>query len=241
MPVLALTKTRVVVLAAPAVVAASFTPLSLSPFVWYEGDGISLSNGASVSQWDDLSGNARHLTQATGSLQPTYQTNQLNTKPVIRFDGTDDVLSTANQSPGITTGDYTIAVVAKAPASLSGYHAMTSYGSETPAWYFNGAGEDLYHGGDHNFGVTLSVSTWYTFVVARTAGTLACFINGTDTGTNPTASASIGNGSPFHCGAGGGAASLGTDLAAVLWMTSAITSGDRVSLQNYWRTKYAHY
>jgi len=50
-------------------------------------------NGSTVSQWDDKSGNARHASQPTSSLQPTYNTTGLNSKPTIDFDGTDDFFS----------------------------------------------------------------------------------------------------------------------------------------------------
>jgi hypothetical protein len=44
-----------------------------------------LSNGSAVATWDDESGNNSDATQATGGLQPTYQTNVLNSLPVVRF------------------------------------------------------------------------------------------------------------------------------------------------------------
>jgi hypothetical protein len=49
-------------------------------------------NGATVSQWNDLSGNNRHLTQSTGSLQPLYITSGAGSVGV-GMDGLDDVMS----------------------------------------------------------------------------------------------------------------------------------------------------
>ncbi len=79
------------------------------------------SNNETIRQWSDLSGNGNNLTQSTASNRPTLITGQLNGQPVVRFDGTNDVIdatlgvnptetsvfvtgnfSTANQS----TGDF---------------------------------------------------------------------------------------------------------------------------------------
>ena len=60
---------------------------------WQSAERVTgLSDGNTVSPWADLSGNGRDATQATDSLRPTYQTSELGTLPVIRFDGTDDYL-----------------------------------------------------------------------------------------------------------------------------------------------------
>lgn len=54
---------------------------ALAPFAWYRfNQGITVATG--VSQWNDQSGNTRHLTQATGSAQPTKNANGS-----ILFDG----------------------------------------------------------------------------------------------------------------------------------------------------------
>lgn len=42
-------------------------------------------NGSTVSQWSDKSGNGRNVTQATASLQPTYNPSGLNGKPALDF------------------------------------------------------------------------------------------------------------------------------------------------------------
>lgn len=70
--------------------AGPFSPGDLSPFVWYDAtaaDSIIHAAG-SVSQWEDLSGNARHLTQGDGSRQPTTGTATMNGLNAIDFDGT---------------------------------------------------------------------------------------------------------------------------------------------------------
>lgn len=81
----------------PGVSGDNFTPDALTGlFAWYDASRITgLTDTAQVSQWNDLSPNGRHLTQGTAGNRPLYRTNIQNGKPVVRFDGVDDYLSTA--------------------------------------------------------------------------------------------------------------------------------------------------
>lgn len=52
---------------------------------WFDADAITgLNDGDSISTWEDSSSNNRDATQA-GSNRPTYQTNELNGLPGVRF------------------------------------------------------------------------------------------------------------------------------------------------------------
>jgi hypothetical protein len=51
--------------------------------------------GGDVSQWDDKSGNARHVIQATGANQPTTGANTQNGLNVLDFDGDDFLAKTS--------------------------------------------------------------------------------------------------------------------------------------------------
>lgn len=54
------------------------TPADLSPYAWYDASNSSsvIQSGGLVSQWSDISGNGKHLTQATASARPTTGTTQ---------------------------------------------------------------------------------------------------------------------------------------------------------------------
>ena len=76
-----------------AAAPSALTPAELGAdlALWLDAeDAASITlNGSTVSQWDDKSGNDRHVTQPTAASQPTYTLNGLNGKPVLTFDGGD--------------------------------------------------------------------------------------------------------------------------------------------------------
>jgi hypothetical protein len=75
--------------------ALKIDPSDLSPSAWWKADSITVVDGAAVSPWLDSSGNGRSLSQATPGYTPRLIRRQLNGLPAVRFDGSDDLLTTA--------------------------------------------------------------------------------------------------------------------------------------------------
>jgi hypothetical protein len=78
----------------------SFSPASIANLkAWYDAsDTATISvSGTAVTQWNDKSGNAYNLTQATAARRPSSGVNTLNSKNVVTFDG-NDVLQAATAS-----------------------------------------------------------------------------------------------------------------------------------------------
>lgn len=117
-------------------------------WVWYQADAITgKSDNDPVTQWDDSSGAARH---ATGG-SPLYKTAVLNSLPVLRFDGVDDVLSLPDMS-AFTAGTLFVVVKANAdPAAATTTSGLWSMGGgaggNTHYPYTNG---DVYEGAGAN-------------------------------------------------------------------------------------------
>ncbi len=80
------------------VFAQSFNPNSLPNLAaWYSADSVNVGIGTRITAMRDLSGNGRNAVQLTdSSRQPLLIPNALNGKPVVRFDGINDFLSTGN-------------------------------------------------------------------------------------------------------------------------------------------------
>jgi hypothetical protein len=84
-----------------ATFGSSWTPAALGSALalWLDADDAATItlNGSTVSQWNDKSGNARNVLQATPANQPTRTASGLNGKPVLTFDGADWLF---NANPG---------------------------------------------------------------------------------------------------------------------------------------------
>lgn len=80
---------------------SAFTPQSIANLkAWYDASdtaSISLS-GSDVTQWNDKSGNAYHLTQATAAYRPQSGTRTINSKNVIDYVAIDDTLANGTAS-----------------------------------------------------------------------------------------------------------------------------------------------
>jgi len=66
--------------------AADSVISALTPAAWYRNATGVTESGGFASQWDDYSGNGRHLVQATGTNQPAYSAG------VLTFDGVDNFM-----------------------------------------------------------------------------------------------------------------------------------------------------
>jgi hypothetical protein len=68
---------------------------ALSLFDATTGGSLVAADGG-VARWEDKSGNARHMTQATSGSRPTRKTAIQNSLAVLRFDGSNDFMSVAS-------------------------------------------------------------------------------------------------------------------------------------------------
>jgi hypothetical protein len=88
----------------------AFSPISLSPTIWYDDSGLFFQDTPPVTPatadtelvrvWNDRSGNSYHLTAGNDTTRPTLQTAEQNDLAAILFDGTSDYMD----SPVIGAG-----------------------------------------------------------------------------------------------------------------------------------------
>jgi hypothetical protein len=84
--------------------------------LWAKADaGVTKDGNNYVTQWNDQSSAGNHLTPTSSSCDPLYVSSGINSKPVIRFDGTNDNLRKL-LSP-TRTGAYTVFLVCAAPTA----------------------------------------------------------------------------------------------------------------------------
>lgn len=78
--------------------AAATSPPTTHLALWLKADSLTLSNGDAVSAWSDSSGNGNSASQGTSGSRPTFVTNALNGKPVLRFNGSSTSLTIADSA-----------------------------------------------------------------------------------------------------------------------------------------------
>jgi hypothetical protein len=219
-------------------------------------------DGTTVSQWRDISGNNRHVTQAIKANQPTYTPDGLNGKPALSFDGADWLFSAnpgalirnvagGTVSAVINYTDFTVQRIPFAAMSGSGAGVRLATGLQV-AGTTNIFSRRL---DTESTAATVSSLTAYTngtnviqVGVARySAGALDQFINGSAAGTGSFPSS--GNSSDTDSATlviGGTSTDDGVTLNAnqmlgfvgeVLITNTALSTTDRQQLEGYfaWR------
>lgn len=96
---------------------------------WYDATTINQADNTSVTAWLDQSGNEAHMYQSTTAAQPTLQTNELNNRPVVRFDGTDDFMNLTAPFDVTGNGNGTLNATSASP---NGQYFVHSNGASSP-------------------------------------------------------------------------------------------------------------
>ena len=138
--------------------AGAFSPLTFNPALWLS------DTGSNVAQWDDLSGNGRHATQAVGANQPSIVTNALNGRQVRRFGGVDDFLTIADRALLRNLSGATIFSVINPSVQTAGDRIVFSYFTSTVGnlFYMAQNGAQLIYGGRRVSGTAGDFTTFGT-------------------------------------------------------------------------------
>ena len=105
-----------------------WTPADITTALWLDASDASTVTTVSgaVSQWNDKSGNARHLTQGTAANRPAYQATGLNGLPTLQFDGFNDFLANTSYSFGASAYTFYCVVQYSGGAGTLGQLFMAS-------------------------------------------------------------------------------------------------------------------
>lgn len=109
-------------------VFTAWTPAEITTALWLDAADASTitESGGAVSQWDDKSGNGRHVLQATENKKPTYNLTGLNNKPAIDWGSGINARSLNNTSTYNPVRIYGVAHY-EGPDPFNDYYGLCSF------------------------------------------------------------------------------------------------------------------
>lgn len=234
-------------------------PDTLSIWTRYKSSTMSsVGDGNSTSQWDDISGNNRHATQATSARRPIYRaaaSGLVGNTSAFDFlgDDTDPHCIALPDMSGLSEGFIAAWLIADTDtnAGTGNIRRIWELGSSTDGYYkyTDGGIEGIYE----TFGTTARKTTgdtsptsgvltnWHSYMVASASGAWTNWINNVQhftTGTNTVGFPA----SPLIGGYPGGTSGrrLANKKYAEMIICSAVpTSGERNAIQAYFESEYS--
>jgi hypothetical protein len=216
----------------------SFDPRSLSPALWLS------DTGSNPGQWDDISGNNRHATQATPENRPEIVENVQNGRQVRRFDGVNDLMlidMSASFSQPVTI--FCVVKNNINPANINGriIHSSSSIDSETNLFLpiaLNVGGSHIWNFGTDTTTAVSFGSNMQILCVNANGASSSTIRNGVSIFTgNPGLNALaryVSIGGRYH----DGLRNFNGDIAEILVFPTALSTSDRKSVENYLAKKW---
>jgi hypothetical protein len=222
--------------------------------LWLRADaGVTTNATGGVTAWADQSTNANNALQAVDAAAPLWVANAQNSKPALRFDGTDDQLDVAPSASLAIVGDISSFFVVKFDdfATFRGVWGKTAGpGNNLPAptdYYvvppdgiprvYRGDGADSLGNVD---GTTRLRSATYLVVGFEMGGTtLTHYLNGQVIGAGEITATLADGGTPLHIGTREDSVTrMKGDIAELLIYDVALPEDDRNAVISYLQTKY---
>jgi hypothetical protein len=221
---------------------AAWTPTELGTAVkaWWKADAITpQADGTALSSWPDSSGNSRTLVQATGGVQPTYETNELNSLPVVRFASASSQRLEIANTLGMTTAPFHIFAVWKPADQANGaLIAFESGGANDAAVYISATKTlAMYMNGEYGVAITLAAWRMTSSILVDNAGTHSIDGNTRTTG-DPNSTTMNGTKTVVGANAAESSLFLNGDIAEIVVASAATTQADEDKLFGYVAHKY---
>lgn len=237
--------------------STAFSPTDIANIkLWLDASDTSTitSSSGKVSQWDDKSGNAHHVTQGVGALQPTTGSRTINGLNTIEYTGTEFL--SRNDALSLTGNpNWTVFLVIRLDV-LGSFDTYFMVGESTPTatrnvLYFSGGAAYAwrFNGGNEVYDVSVADSNDILLFERPAGGDIASSKFWRNGGTeqsatssgNPTLSPSITDELTY---VGGSFNTIGTFagfdgiLAEVIAYEKVLTSDEKNQVGNYLNEKW---
>ncbi|MDY0188132.1 MAG: hypothetical protein RBR16_09435 [Syntrophus sp. (in: bacteria)] len=229
----------------------AWTPSDITTAQWLDaadGSTIVFSTGSYVQTWQDKSGNSRHMTQTGGdSLRPILVQNALNSLPVLRFDGSNDWLSTSALWSGNQDGAAFVVYTPRSTTTLNSLFGQAANTSTSATWRLlavrgnTGSGDPYFNGygsGDITENNTPTLTTKIA-VWTHIAGVTSLYRNSALVGSKTqTLNTLTGGGCVIGRRGFYNDQFLNGDIAEIVAFTSAITNETMQKIEGYLAHKW---
>lgn len=214
--------------------------------LWLDASQLSLVNGAKVASWTDASGSGNHATNANAAKQPTYQTNQINGRPSVLFSSDLKTVLNTPAMASMNVGTITqFAVFDGSTPNHTGFVMVGKYSGYNQFITINRTNSTLrpwiIKPNGTTAANTTAISSSYQMLsnlYNTNLGTFQSFKNGSAFGIQTgTTLVPTGN-SLFTIGASPGGYSFNGGIAEVIMFSSALSSAERIIVENYLAAKY---
>lgn len=206
------------------------------------------TNGQALTTWVDKSTNAYSGTAIGG---PTYQTNVINSLPIVRFNGSSQYVNFGNVlNMGVSSLNMFAVYKQNTSGSPTAVFGKTSYRGNAGRWVLTRDPSTLFLFEGSSGGATAGYSDSSTSFQINSGGwdrtTITIFQNGTSAGTAPLVnSANLSNSDPLVVGAypnGSGGFPpqyyMNGDIAELLVYNRALSTPDRQTVEGYLAWKW---
>lgn len=210
--------------------------------LWLDASVLNLNDGELVSIWEDKSGNENDGTQTVTESKPTFKTNILNGKPVVRFN------NSALITPNVTFQDWHIFVVFNDVSTVTSFERILDHSYSDGFWFGRNTSTANSWGGGvkessspHGRFITIPDGKWNIVQNIRenTTHTITSEnknISGTVTNTE-TSLYPVGIGSWASQQTGQRATNI--DIAEILIFNEVLSNENKILVENYLSQKYA--
>ncbi len=218
--------------------------------LWLDADQ-GITGTTEITQWDDQSGNGKHVTQTNADYQPSFNpaSSAMNFHPTIELDGDRDHLETSGVMSNLS--DISFFIVTEVDGSSGNRNKFFGMGSSTdnPNIGFNSSGRITYRDPLVVFNFSSSQPMRYSEPLIFAGdmnytllfGTSRNYLNGVRNTSSPTTLLNISHGGNGEFNVGG---SDNTDedidgrIAELVLYSSRLSTNERHQVETYLGIKY---
>lgn len=202
--------------------------------IWLRAPDIAQSDNTAIASWASAGIDTTAFAQGTAGNRPTYQTNEIDSKAVVRLDGSDDYLDRG--------ADYNLgtshAIFGLIKPSSFGFLGNALLNSASSGLTFNSSGELTYAiTGATVSWAGFSTGTTYIIAIVRSGTSISLYRNGALVSTQTLAA----NNAFTVRNVGASLLSFAGDIGELAFSTNAalIASAGRIAIQDHLRATWA--